>query len=201
MRVLTLAAFVGAASMAATCSLAAAGPSDPAMSQRIPSLHRRGSRTLHAPPSKRSPATDDVQASIVALAATDPVAAAIAAQGLDGIKDNTDGGDLAGNTLIPGDSESNEDPQQNQYPWNQNVPFQPNADASAGSDASDPDAQGWAALPALPGFNLVRDQVIKGNATLPFYITGQYDPTMIKKAVIIMPGKVSVFLDVVEAHT
>lgn len=146
----------------------------------------RPSKSLYAPPSKRSPATDDVQQSIVNLADTDPVAAAIAAQGLDGIKGNTDGGDLADNTLIQGDSESAENPQDNQYSWNYNVPFLPNADATPGQGGED--AQGWTALPQLGGFEL-RREVIRDGATLPFYITQDYDANSIKKAVIVMPGK------------
>ncbi|UZJ51839.1 hypothetical protein CBS101457_001159 [Exobasidium rhododendri] len=145
----------------------------------------RPSRMLHAAPSKRSPATDDVQASIVAQAAADPVNAAIAAQGMDGIKDNTDGGDLAEGTLIDGDSESAANPQDNQYPWNYDVTFLPNSDATAGVGGD----QGWVALPALSGFDLVRDQAITANATQPFYITSNYTASSIKKAVIVMPGK------------
>lgn len=146
---------------AATCILAS-GSKD-FMQHYTPQMNKRlrASKTLHAPPSKRSPATDDVQASIVAQALTDPVQAAIAAQGLDGIKDNIDGGDQANGALIQGDSESAANPADNQYSWNQAVTFVPNADATPGTGAD----EGWQALPQLDGFDLVRDQAIVENAT------------------------------------
>jgi hypothetical protein len=129
----------------------------------VPLLNKRRleSRVVHAAPSKRSPATDDAQASIVLQAIADPVGAAIAAQGLDGIKGNTQGGDLAGSTLIQGDSDSAVNVQDNQYPWNYNVTFVPNANAVAGTGLE----AGWQALPQLDGFNLVRDQIMVENAT------------------------------------
>jgi hypothetical protein len=171
---------------AAFCALAS-GSSD---FQRVDKRTLRPSKILHAPPSKRSPATDDVQASIVAQALTDPVGAAIAAQGLDGIKGNINGGDLAANTLIQGDSESAANPQDNQYSWNYNVPFQPNANAIAGTG----NETGWTALPTLEGFDLVRNHTISEGATQPIYMTSGYNPALIKKAVIVMPGKVSLVL-------
>jgi len=153
-------ALLGAAS-AATCVLASG--SQDYNSHSVPALNKRfrSSKTLHAAPSKRSPATDDVQASIVAQAATDPINAAIAAQGLDGVKGNIDGGDLSSGTLIDGDSESAANPQDNQYSWNYDVTFEPNANAVAGTGTED----GWTALPQLEGFDLIRDQVITQNAT------------------------------------
>lgn len=102
-----------------------------------------------------------MQASIVQQALTDPVKAAIAAQGLDGVKGNINGGDLADNTLIGGDSESAANPQENQYTWNYNVPFLPNANAVAGTGTE----TGWTALPQLEGFDLIRNTVITENAT------------------------------------
>lgn len=191
---------------AAVCTLASS--SSNFHQETVASLNKRlrPSRALHSPPSKRSPATHDAQASIVEQALTDPVNAAIAAQGLDNVKNFIDGGDSNDNTLISGDSESNEDLQANQYYWNSNVPFVANAVATSGGTAD----VGWTSLPALQGFDLVRNQVITENATQvslmqdspiehltnlssaqPFYITSEYNAALIKKAVIVMPGKVS----------
>lgn len=155
MRSLTV-AVLGALS-AATCALASGSSSAPTLLER----KWRPSRSLHAPPSKRSPATNDVQASIVNQASTDPIGAAIAAQGLDGVKNNIDGGDLSAGTLISGDSESASNPVDNQYPWNRNIVFAPNADATAGVG----NETGWTALPQLGGFDLIRTQSVFENAT------------------------------------
>jgi hypothetical protein len=204
MRTTTLALFG-----AAVCALAS-GSSDFRQSNKSAARRSlRPSKVLHAAPSKRSPATDDAQVSIVQQALTDPVKAAIAAQGLDGVKGNINGGDLADNTLIGGDSESAANPQENQYTWNYNVPFLPNANAVAGVG----NETGWTALPQLEGFDLIRNTVITENATQvsdsdagcmrvdtdqplaslqPVYMTTGYNKALIKKAIIVMPGKVSV---------
>ncbi|PWN89890.1 hypothetical protein FA10DRAFT_231022 [Acaromyces ingoldii] len=142
------------------------------------------SHLVHAPPTKRQPATDDVQGSIVAQAANDPIGAAAAAQGLDNVKNYLQGGDQAQYTLIQDDANN----PSAQYPWNQNVGTNPNANAQAGANA-DGNSQGWVGLPQLQMFDLKRDQVIKENATQPYYITSNYNPALIKKAVIVMPGK------------
>lgn len=146
---------------AAACTLASSSSNFYQESAATLNKRLRPSRVLHAPPSKRSPATDDAQASIVQQALTDPVNAAIAAQGLDNVKNFIDGGDSNDNTLISGDSESNTNLQDNQYPWNYNVPFVANAVATAGGTTD----VGWTALPPLDGFDLVRNQVITENAT------------------------------------
>ena len=175
-------ALLGAVSIA-TCALASGSNVNPTYLEK----RMRPSRVLHAPPSKRSPATDDVQASIVAQAANDPVGAAVAAQGLDGVRNNVDGGDLSSGTLISGDSETSTNPQDNQYSWNQNVQFAPNANAIAGTG----NETGWTALPDLEGFDLIRNRVVVENATQPYYVTSGYNAALIKKAIIVMPGKVS----------
>lgn len=146
---------------ATICALASGSSDFPRNDDSVVRRSLRPSKVLHPAPSKRSPATDDVQASIVNQALTDPVNAAIAAQGLDGVKGNLDGGDLADNTLIGGDSESAVNPQENQYTWNYNVPFLPNANAVAGVG----NETGWTALPQLEGFDLIRNRVITENAT------------------------------------
>lgn len=145
----------------------------------------RSAKSYHMPFSKRVPATNDYQQSIVQLGPTNPVEAAKMAQEIDGVRNNAAGGNLAaGNTLIPGDSWSAQNPQDNQYNENKNVPYYPNAAATPGNAEAD----GWTALPQLGGFDLRRD-VIRDNASMPFYITSNYNPSAIKKAVIIFPGK------------
>lgn len=142
-------------------------------------------KSSHVSFSKRDPPTNDYQQSIVGMSSSNPIQAAIMAQDIDGVKNNVDGGDLAnGNTLIPGDSWSAQNPQDNQYNENKNVYFYPNAEATPGNSEAD----GWVALPQLGGFDLRRD-VIRDNAKMPYYITSNYDPSAIKKAVIIFPGK------------
>lgn len=48
---------------------------------------------------------------------------------------------------------------------------------------------GWASLPEVAGFTLNRTFAIMENAIQPFYITSNYDPSKIKRAIIVMPGK------------
>lgn len=109
-------------------------------------------------------ASNDVQQSIVAQAATDPIGAATAADSLFGIYGDTVFNDQSNNAIIQGNADNTENPAANQYPWNQNILFPPNADAQAGNN---PEEQGWAGLPALNNFDLNRTWVVPGteNAT------------------------------------
>lgn len=156
----TAAAAVAAATWVACVSAAGGSSSTNIVVDHSKRMVATRSHLVHAPPTKRQPATDDVQGSIVAQAANDPIGAAAAAQGLDNVKNYLQGGDQAQYTLIQDDANN----PSAQYPWNQNVGTNPNANAQAGANA-DGNSQGWVGLPQLQMFDLKRDQVIKENAT------------------------------------
>lgn len=61
--------------------------------------------------------------------------------------------------------------------------FNPN-----GATTSTPEG-GWVSLPPIGGFNLNRSLVIKEWAIQPFYVTAGYDPSQVKRAIILFPGK------------
>lgn len=172
--------------LSALASFSAMGASnDSPFSTHLITKQKRSFKSSHSPFTKRAPPTNDYQQSIVALGSSNPVQAAIMAQNIDGVKNNVQGGDLAGgNTLISGDSWSAENPIDNQFPENRNVPYYPNAAATPGNAEAD----GWVALPQLGGFDLKRE-IIRDNASMPYYINSNYNASAIKKAVIIFPGK------------
>ena len=133
-----------------------------------------------------APATQAQQDAIVALASSDPVAAAGQAQSLPYMEGSYAQGNLWAYDLVSGDGNA-------QLPWNRQVPFSPLA-AVDGSDTG-----GWQFLPQLDSFTLNRTLPIGSHSThikvvgrplyVPFYITSDYDPAKVKRAVMIMPGK------------
>ncbi|EPQ30359.1 uncharacterized protein PFL1_01885 [Pseudozyma flocculosa PF-1] len=145
---------------------------DPVSLSQASGLVRR--QDPNAPP----PATQDQQEAVVALASTDPVAAAQMAIGLPYISgpNSVATGSLTSYTLVHGDDVQ-------QLPWNNGTPLT-TVPAVNGSDTG-----GWQTLPQLDGFNLNRTFKVRGDAVMPFYISANYDPSQIKRAVIVMPGK------------
>lgn len=141
-------------------------------------VQRQDPASSSAPPYNTAYYADPTQAAIVAQATNDPFGAAKAADALPFIANNNTGQVLGNNIISSSDSDEG-----NGYPWTVNVPFVANANANGSPD------DGWQALPALDGFTLNRSITISENAIQPVYITANYDPTKIKRAIIVMPGK------------
>lgn len=227
-----------AACLAVGASLvsASAGSSSP-----VPAAHMRRLRSSPPPspverdaPSRivarqanTSPTTtllpsDEVQAQIVALAATDPIGAARMADSLQNVYAFVDGGNPVG-ALISNDGDADAQ-ESEQWPWNRgrNITYVNNAVAVPGTvngAAAPENEEGWTALPQLDGFDLNRTWVVRDGATQvsaaeddyaaamkhcdgqsshrpaqPFYISSgwQQRASTIKRAVLVFPGKVSV---------
>lgn len=120
---------------------------------------------------------DPTAVSIALQAPTDPVGAARAADAMPFIAGNNTAGYI-GDNIITSDSDEG-----NGYIWTQNFPFVPNANANGSPDT------GWQGLPDLEGFTLNRSIVVRQGAIQPVYITANYNPESIKRAVIVFPGK------------
>lgn len=151
---------MGLALLASAPSVSADHPS-----HRPSHLHRRQSTS--------SGSTAD-QLSIYQQAFTDPVGAAKAANALPYIAGQYATGNLYRYNIVEDNT---------QLPWNANVPFTPEA-AVDGSVAD-----GWKALPDIPGMTLNRTFAVAPGAVKPFYQTQGYDASKVKRAVMIMPGK------------
>ncbi|KAN0064748.1 hypothetical protein ACQY0O_001805 [Thecaphora frezii] len=130
-------------------------------------------------PNNPPPATTEQQQAVVSLAGNDPVGAARMAIGLPYISGpgSIATGNLQNYDLVQGDETTQ------QLPWNNGIPMT-RVPAVNGSDDG-----GWQFLPDLDGFTLNRTFKVRGDATMPFYISNSYDASQIKRAVIIMPGK------------
>ncbi|PWN95886.1 hypothetical protein FA09DRAFT_331826 [Tilletiopsis washingtonensis] len=201
------AATAAALALGATWASASAGASSP-----VPAAHMRRLRSSapslveREPPSRivarqqnTSPtatlqATDDVQAQIVALAASDPIGAARMADSLENVYAYVNGGNPVG-ALISNDGDADA-AESEQWPWNRgrNITYVNNAVAVPGTingAAAPENEEGWTALPQLEGFDLNRTWVVKETATQPFYITSgwQQRASTIKRAVLVFPGK------------
>ena len=126
----------------------------------------------------------ETQDGIVSLSATDPISAATQADALPNVAGNNLGNTDTSGTLLNNSINGG----YYNFLWNQDVWFNPNA-ATNGSDTG-----GWQELPEITGFTLNRTFSVYNvfnneSGVLPFYISNQADNTLVRRAIVVWPGK------------